>query len=366
MKSSEETVELALRLSRELGSDTKASSELRRRGFQVAGRTIGHWRRGYINTDNRKRTKSELLNELAEIIRRCGPEVPMSTYRLQSKNSEAYRYHWKAYSEFRFEAARLCPYSRKYNTRAFIEVKDGLIIVGSDAHYWPYWGQSTMHRFMVQAVKEYRPSVVIMNGDICDFPQLSTHRPIAWKEEPEAKDELAEITERLAEIKKASRGARLMRTWGNHCIRFDNRLVEGAGKFRGIGGMSLTEHLPEWEASNAIRVNETELEIKHRFKGGIYSTRLNPLHAGISYCAGHDHNAQLHRLRNLVQSLWGVNTGMMAEPWGPQFEYQENNPSNHEGAIAFLQFKDHKMLPPELAIRTEAGKVFFRGQVYTV
>ena len=52
--------------------------------------------------------------------------------------------------------------------RIKLEVKDGYVIVGSDAHYWPHI-KSTAHRAMVKWCKDYQPKVIVQNGDVLDL-----------------------------------------------------------------------------------------------------------------------------------------------------------------------------------------------------
>lgn len=359
MQYSEEVVKKAKELTLKIGP-TRAGRIL---GIEES--TLRGWAKK--NTVSmRSRSQSELLEELSKLIIRFGVDMSVEAYQRIVPHNKEWKRHWSRWPEFRAVAARLCPYARRYNVRADIELQNGLIVVGSDAHYWPGWGESTAHRFLLQFLKQHKPAHVVLNGDVLDLPTVSLHRPIAFKKEPTPKEEIDEVQLRLGEIRNAARGATFWWNWGNHDLRMDNRLAEKLPELEDISGMSISEHFPGWKFQNAIRVNETQLEIKHRFKSGMYATRLNPLHAGISYCTGHDHNAQIYRVKNLRGTIWGVNTGMMADPWGPAFEYQENNPSNHESAIGVLTFRDGKLLPPELAIATEPGRMIFRGEVYDV
>ena len=53
-------------------------------------------------------------------------------------------------------------------------VENGMVFIGSDAHYWP--GESTVaHKAFVNLIKEYKPKTVIMNGDVVDGARISRH-----------------------------------------------------------------------------------------------------------------------------------------------------------------------------------------------
>src|SRR6185437_8886310 len=47
------------------------------------------------------------------------------------------------------------------------DVKSGMVLVGSDAHYWP-GKPSTAHRAFVKMCAELAPKIVVLNGDVLD------------------------------------------------------------------------------------------------------------------------------------------------------------------------------------------------------
>ena len=99
---------------------------------------------------------------------------------------------------------------------------------------------------------------------------------------------------------------------------------------------------------------------------GELAVKNNVMRAGISYWTGHDHNREIWRWKDLRGTRYGMNPGMGAEPWGPQFEYNEQHPSNHDSGLLVVQFQNYKMMPPELIEVIEPGAVWFRGQRYEV
>src|SRR5687768_13683312 len=50
-------------------------------------------------------------------------------------------------------------------------VKDGIVLIGSDAHIWPGKPTTAMRAF-TKFAKDYEPKIVILNGDVLDFPQV--------------------------------------------------------------------------------------------------------------------------------------------------------------------------------------------------
>ena len=65
-------------------------------------------------------------------------------------------------------------------------------------------------------------------------------------------------------------------------------------------------------------------------------------------------------------TIYGVDTGMLADPWGPQFFYLEQGPRNWRAGFAVLTFNNGILMPPELCQVVAENKVFFRGKLYTV
>lgn len=85
--------------------------------------------------------------------------------------------------------------------RIQLEVKSGIVLVGSDAHYWP--GEpSTAHRAFVKFCREMKPAAVIMNGDVLDCATVSRHPPIGWEARPSLIDEIELAKDRLFEIER--------------------------------------------------------------------------------------------------------------------------------------------------------------------
>ena len=92
----------------------------------------------------------------------------------------------------------------RYEARHSIELHNGIILVGSDAHYWP--GEiTTAHRAFVKFIEILEPRIVVLNGDIFDGARISRYPRIGWDKTPQLLDELKAVKERVAEIDKARR-----------------------------------------------------------------------------------------------------------------------------------------------------------------
>ena len=132
------------------------------------------------------------------------------------------------------------------NIRVNVELQNGIIIVGSDCHYWPGI-ISTAHRAFVKIIKQLKPKMVVMNGDVFDGASISRHPVSGWGSTPTVKQELEACQDRLEEVEKAAKGASLNWTWGNHDMRFNARLAAQVGDtWRGVEGMNMTDHFPRW------------------------------------------------------------------------------------------------------------------------
>ena len=251
----------------------------------------------------------------------------------------------------------------KYESEMVDAVTDGVILIASDCHYWP--GIVTKaHQAFCKLAKELKPKMVVLNGDIMDGARISRHARIMWEKQPQMKDEIAAVQDRCAEIERAASGAKLVRTIGNHDARFENYLSSRVGELEELTGMTLLDYLPRWRAGWCIHLNnQTDgwTTIRHRpVAGGIHSAYNSTLKAGVSYVHGHLHKLSVTPWSDYRGRRYGVDTGTMAEPYGPQFNYTEAGPVNWASGFAVLTFYKGKLLQPELCV-VEHGEAWFRG-----
>ncbi len=253
--------------------------------------------------------------------------------------------------------------------RSVIEVTNGVGLIGSDAHYWP-GEKSTGHRAFVHFCKKFKKQLafVVMNGDATDLSRVSRHPVPGWTRMPETKDELEITAERLGEIAFAAGKVPRFWPWGNHDQRYEVYLASHAAEVAGIKGMRLVDHFPDWEPCWSVFVNNRPggLVIKHRFKGGIYAARNNALMGGRSIITGHLHAQQIIPHTDYNGTIWGVDAGCIADTYGPQFAYLEDNARSWRSGFAIVSFKDGVLMPPELITVLEPGAVAFRGEIIEV
>ena len=251
--------------------------------------------------------------------------------------------------------------------RTNLSIEDGLIIVGSDCHYWPGY-VSTAHRAFVHLIARLKPQGIVLNGDIMDNATISQHNRIGWDKSPTVKEELEEVQARLGDIEAVRPpGAFLHRTIGNHDLRFDGKLSNVLGQYEGIPGMALADHLPHWTYSWSLMVNNTCM-IKHRWHNGQHGVFNNTLKSGVSMVTGHLHSLKVTPWSDYTGDRYGIDTGTMSAIGGDKYIYTEDSPVNWRSGFAVLTFRDGELLPPELVqvINEDDGLVFFRGEVIEV
>ena len=256
-----------------------------------------------------------------------------------------------------------------YPKRLPIEISDGVVLVGSDAHYWP-GVITTAHRGFCHLAKELKPKAVILNGDGFDAAKASRHDRIGWEKVPTLKQEMEAVMDRTHEIMQSSGDAKLFWTLGNHDLRYESRLSNKVPEYEGVEGFTLRDQFPMWQFAVSLWIND-DVVVKHRYKGGIHATHNNTVNAGMTIITGHLHSLKVTPFDDYRGTRWGVDTGTMIEPCnitpgGPQVNYNEDNPQNHRSGLIVLTFRNGKLLWPEICRVVENGVIDFRGQLISV
>lgn len=246
-------------------------------------------------------------------------------------------------------------------------ILDGTVIVFSDAHFIPAQ-RTTAFKGLLWAIQEFSPKVVICNGDAFDGASISRH-DVTDQPQTSVIQELKACQAMLGEIEEMAKSVRhnvkLVFTFGNHDVRFANRLAQHAPQFKDVQGFKLTDHITEWDFCWAVWPTP-QVIIKHRYKGGVHATHNNTVQAGISVVTGHLHSLKVTPFTDYNGNRFGVDTGTLAETDGPQFTYAELNPSNHRSGFAVLNFFNGKLLWPELVHKFDEDLIEFRGEVIDV
>jgi hypothetical protein len=253
--------------------------------------------------------------------------------------------------------------------RKQLGIENGTVIVFSDAHFWPGI-HTTAFKGLIWAINEFQPKAIIANGDVFDGASISRYPRIGWDSTPSVIQELKACEIALGEIedtaKKARSNVNLVWTLGNHDARFENRLAANAPQYEFVKGFSLKDHFPTWHPCWSCWPAEN-VAVKHRWKGGVHATHNNAVNAGVSIVTGHLHSLKVTPFSDYNGNRFGVDTGTLAEPTGPQFEnYLEDSPTNWRSGFSVLTFHNGRLLWPELVHKWDEGQVEFRGKVYDV
>lgn len=260
--------------------------------------------------------------------------------------------------------------AHKTSARFNLGIENGVVIVFSDAHFWPGI-ETTAYLGLLWAIKQFQPKAVICNGDAFDGASISRHPRIGWDSKPTVIQELKACEMYLGEIEEMAKQQRhnvkLVWTLGNHDARLESRLAAVAPEFQAVGGFSLKDHFPAWTPAWSCWATD-DVVIKHRYKGGVHATHNNTVSSGKSIVTGHLHSLKVTPYSDYSEfPRFGVDTGTLAETDGPQFmDYLEDNPVNWRSGFSILSFHNGRLMWPELVHRWQDGYIEFRGQVVDV
>ena len=259
-------------------------------------------------------------------------------------------------------SGRTKEYVSKIGHRIELSIKDGIVVVFGDAHYWP-GDDSVAHRALIKFITDYQPMTVICNGDAFDGAKISRHPPTGWAKMPDVADELAFCKEKMGEIEGACPPkAKLCWDAGNHDTRFSARMASVAPEYVRVFGTDLPDHFPAWNFAWSTFIND-DVVVKHRFKGGTHATWNNTLSGGRTVVTNHLHRLQVTPLTDYNGRRYGVDCGTLSD-FGPEeskFTYGEDNPFNWGSGFAVLTFNAGKLLPPELVI-VQDKIPYYRGR----
>lgn len=252
---------------------------------------------------------------------------------------------------------------KRLNARRIeLSLANGTILIGSDAHVWP-GPLTTAQRGFLKMAERLKPDVVVLNGDVFDGAKISRHPAGIWEQEsrPNVKAELDACQAFVSSIKAPQR----IWTWGNHDARIEYTLAAAVPEYQGVPGFALKDHFPEWQFCMAIFVNDN-LVIKHRYANGVHAVYNNAVKSGRSIVTGHLHSLKVTPWTDYNGTRYGVDSGTLADPTSKQFDYSEENPSNHRAGFVVLTIRDGKLLMPELVQVWDEEHVEFRGELVQV
>ena len=251
------------------------------------------------------------------------------------------------------------------NMRRELEVDFGMVVVFSDAHFWPD-EPTPAYRALLKFLEIYKQEIVcvVNNGDAFDGASISRFPSINFNKLPTVKEELEACQTSLNEIeKRVLKQTPLIWPMGNHDARYEQLIVNKAPELQGLKGTQLKDYFPLWQPCYSFWINRNTV-IKHRYKGGAMAGRNNTLHGGINFVTGHTHVGAVNLFTDYNGTRYGVQTGTLANPIGRQFEYAEDNPKDWMAGFAVLTFYEGKLLMPELVQLYDDDHFEFRGEVH--
>lgn len=249
--------------------------------------------------------------------------------------------------------------------RIQLDIRNGTVLIGSDAHIWPGAPSLAMRAF-TRFCRDMKPTAVILNGDVLDFPRISRHPPIGWESQPQVADEIEAAKEQLHQIESATFKARKIWTLGNHDARYETRLATVAPEYARVHGVHLRDSFPLWEPCWSVFINDNVV-VKHRFKSGVHAPHNNAMWSGRTMVTGHLHSSKVQPLTDYNGTRYGVDTGCLADTDAKAFiDYTEDNPKSWRSGFCVLTFVDGQLLPPELVSVWDDSRVVFRGQLIEV
>lgn len=248
-----------------------------------------------------------------------------------------------------------------YQPRMHIEGFTGTLISFSDCHWWPGLSETIAFKALLEVLKEIKPEIVVGNGDLLDGADISRFRRKGWDRTPRLKDEVEEVKLRCSDIRTVHRRARHIRTIGNHDERFDSALANASPQFEDVAGTRLSDHLKEWEETKSLWINGHTV-IKHNWHGGIHAAYNNVMRSGVTMITGHTHELEVKPYADYKGRRYACQDGTLADPYGPQFAYAEDNPTRACAGFVVVNFdKAGRVLQPELCEVID-GVAWFRGQ----
>lgn len=251
----------------------------------------------------------------------------------------------------------------KRGYRAILDGVKGVVMIGSDGHFWPGERSVSFDAF-IKLIPRLNPSVIIMDGDCFDGSRISRHAPGGWAKLPEVAEEIDAVKERLGEIEAAAPdGCPLLWCAGNHDSRFGARLAQMAPEYVRVEGTDIADHFPSWQFCWSLWINDHTV-VKHRVAQGIHAGYNNVLKGGKNIVTGHTHRLQAIQYADYNGLRWGIECGTLSD-FGPEtdkYAYSEDGPANWSQGFAVLHFAENGMLMEPEFCRVLNGSAYFRGE----
>lgn len=234
------------------------------------------------------------------------------------------------------------------------------VAIFSDWHCWP-GQQHAAYWILLKVLEDLKPDLLINNGDSLDGADISRHPPLGWEGKPTLIEEIRNLQDTIGRIEDAAGKAERYWNMGNHDHRLELFLARQAQQLEGLPFTTLEHFFPKWRFGWSVMLNDT-VYVKHRWHGGIHAAYNNTLRSGKTIVTGHTHRLSCVPWTDLNGTRYGIETGMLNHPYGPQFDYCEDNPRNWQPGFIVLTV-DGKDVHPE-RVEVKDGRAFFRGRYY--
>lgn len=271
----------------------------------------------------------------------------------------------------RFEAAygvKLVPGQKasrhEWHPQAFQHSHDSPFdaILFGDSHVWPERFRTPAYKALLIVAREIQPRLCVDMGDSIDGAKISRFPRIGWESRPTLLQELNANTEFHNEIAVAL-GPECRKVWllGNHDLRWMSKLANSVPEFEGVPGTDLAGLFPDWKFAKSLVINDTLLCL-HRFQSSVHAGYTNTLKAGVSTATGHDHKLEARPYTDFRGLRFGIRTGTLADIYGPQFEYCEQQPVDWCQGFVVVHFDGTNLWPEPVIVLKDEFR--FRGRTY--
>jgi hypothetical protein len=239
-------------------------------------------------------------------------------------------------------------------------VENGVFMVFGDCHWThPHQERSVAHEAMLRAIPHVKPDFFLCTGDALDFGEISRHDPVGWQPHIKVKDTISTGLIHLQDIADLAPKAKKFWTIGNHDERHDNYLAKHAAAFEDEPGMLLSDKFPDWR--QAWRFDFGAFYGLHRWHSGEHAAYNNAMKGSSSMVTGDTHKLRVTARENLRGRVYGVETGMLADPRWPCFSYLKGKPTAWTQGWVVLTVRNGRLLQPETCEVLD-GIAYFRGQ----
>jgi len=192
-------------------------------------------------------------------------------------------------------------------------------LILSDIHI-PYHDQSAL-AFALAYAKDYEPTHIVLNGDIIDAQEISSHpkdkhNPITFQ------DEVNEARQFLRVLRHQHKKATIVYTMGNHEHRLERYLTAHAPELASVDALALDELLELREhriefVDQRCKVSIGPFEVFHGSiirKDAGNSVRGHMTRRGGSVVMGHTHRMGIVARTDRNGIHWGIENGHLSDP----------------------------------------------------